>query len=44
MFSCLVTSSDYGMVEEVNHTKLHQQISDLLTARVMGLVVVVEFP
>ena len=44
MFLCLVTSSDYGMVEEVNHTKLHQQISDLLTEGVLGLYVGVEVP
>ena len=43
-FSCVGTVSAAGMVHEVNHPELHQKMSDLLTARVMGLDVGIMVP
>ena len=42
--SCVGTASTSGMVVELHHTELHHHISNLLTARVLGLYVDVEFP
>ena len=42
MFSFVGTTSNSEMVAEVCHPELHQDISNLLTARILGLGVDVE--
>ena len=42
--TCVGTASAAEMVSEVHQPKLHQQISDLPTAGVMGLDVGIDLP